>query len=62
MFAETHKIIAKNVLDSTYKKYELSLNEKNFVWGAALPDYHPKYRIISHYPDKIGRASCRERV
>lgn len=52
MFADTHKIIAKNVLDSTSKKYELSLNEKNFVWGAALPDYHPKYRVISHYPDK----------
>lgn len=52
MFSETHKVISRNVCNDACQKYDLKLNEKSFTWGSALPDIHPKYRILSHYPDE----------
>lgn len=52
IFAETHKIIAKNIHENIYNIYDLKLDEKKLLWGSIAPDILPKYRFIRHYKDE----------
>lgn len=52
IFVETHKTIGQNICQAISQSHDIELNMKNFVWGAVLPDIHPKYRSMSHYPDQ----------
>lgn len=52
IFADTHKIIAKNIYDNVYDIYDLKLDEDKLSWGAIAPDILPQYRLIRHYKDE----------
>lgn len=52
IFAETHKIIAKNIYDNVYDNYDLKLDIDKLTWGSVAPDILPQYRFIRHYKDE----------
>ncbi len=52
IFAETHKIIAKNIYDNIYDKYDLKLDKNKLEWGSIAPDILPHFRLIRHYKDE----------
>lgn len=52
IFADTHKIIARNVYDNIQDDYDLKLDIKKLEWGAISPDILPHYRFIRHYKDE----------
>ena len=52
IFAETHKIIAKNIYDNVYENYDLKLDRDKLAWGSVAPDVLPQYRFIRHYKDE----------
>lgn len=52
IFAETHKIIARNIYDNIYENYDLKLDKKKLEWGSIAPDILPHYRLIRHYKDE----------
>ena len=52
IFAETHKIIARNIYDNIYDNYDLKLDKNKLEWGSIAPDVLPHYRLIRHYKDE----------
>lgn len=52
IFADTHKIIARNIYDSVYDNYDLKLDINKLEWGSVAPDILPQYRFIRHYKDE----------
>ena len=52
IFAETHKIIARNIYDNIYDNYDLKLDKNKLEWGSIAPDILPHYRLIRHYKDE----------
>jgi zinc dependent phospholipase C len=52
IFADTHKIIARNIYDNIYNDYNLKLDINKLEWGAISPDILPHYRLIRHYKDE----------
>lgn len=52
IFAETHKIIAKNIYDNIYDKYDLKLDKNKLEWGSIAPDILPHFKLIRHYKDE----------
>lgn len=52
IFADTHKIIAKNIYDSVYDNYDLKLDKNKLIWCSIAPDILPQYRLIRHYKDE----------
>lgn len=51
IFPDTHKIIAKNIYNEIYDKYNIKLSKNRLMWGAVSPDILPKYKIYKHYKD-----------
>lgn len=49
IFAETHRIIARNLHANLKKKYAIELHEDRLSWGSVVPDLYPKYKIKKHY-------------
>lgn len=52
IFADTHKIIARNIYDNIYDNYDLKLDKNKLEWGSISPDILPHYRFIRHYKDE----------
>lgn len=52
MLANTHIVIANNILKVANSKKIYLINKKRFIWGNIKPDCTPKYKIISHYYDE----------
>lgn len=52
IFADTHKIIVKNIYDDIYNNYDLKLDKDKLEWGAISPDILPHFRLIRHYKDE----------
>lgn len=49
IFAETHKIIARSLLENLQLKHDIELNEDRLLWGSIVPDLFPKYKLQRHY-------------
>ncbi|NLJ98792.1 MAG: zinc dependent phospholipase C family protein [Tissierellia bacterium] len=52
IFADTHKIIAKNIHENIYDIYGLKLDENKLLWGSIAPDILPQYRLRRHYKEE----------
>lgn len=52
IFAETHQIIASNIHEEVYDKYDLKLDKKRLEWWSVAPDILPKYKFIRHYKEE----------
>ncbi|HEY4544679.1 MAG TPA: zinc dependent phospholipase C family protein [Tissierellaceae bacterium] len=52
IFAETHKIIASNIYDNVYEKYDLKLDKNRLLWWSIAPDILPQYKFVRHYKDE----------
>lgn len=49
IFAETHRIIARNLCANIKEKYGIELHEEKLSWGSVVPDLYPKYKLKKHY-------------
>lgn len=49
IFADTHKIIASNIYENVYEKYDLQLDKKKLLWWSIAPDILPQYKFVRHY-------------
>ncbi|NLJ78385.1 MAG: zinc dependent phospholipase C family protein [Tissierellia bacterium] len=49
IFADTHKIVARNIHENIYNIYGIKLDESRLLWGSVLPDILPQYRLRRHY-------------
>ncbi len=52
IFADAHKIIAKEMNENIFDIYKINLDEDSLIWGSILPDLLPKYKLIRHYKDE----------
>lgn len=52
IFADAHKIIAREMNDNIFNIYGIKLDEENLLWGSILPDVLPKYKFIRHYKEE----------
>lgn len=52
MMMNTHKIIAKSLLDNVDKNKKFLIDEKNFIYGNIKPDIFSKYKLKKHYLDE----------
>lgn len=52
IFAETHRIISRNMASEISRVYNIQLNEKKLLWGSVSPDLYPKYKFHRHYVDE----------
>ncbi len=52
MFANSHKIIAKNIENTIIDKKEIYLDGGALAWGSVAPDIVPKYKFKRHYREE----------
>lgn len=52
MFANSHKIIAKNIETDILKNYDIKLDGAALAWGSVAPDILPKYKTKRHYREE----------